>query len=185
MSLSYSTSMGPSSSRCLLRIVLCAALFWASSCKREPPLAQRMAGPWRATIEYGARASKDPLVRGVGKAFHVGGKLRSLLQVGPDFVEVRRPSAKAGREVVQRATFVALDRERIALTSERGRLVARVTLECNKDACLAVKFSPEPGADPGVVESMAFLFGCDDLEGNINCNPPAGRPFYRYPAGSD
>jgi hypothetical protein len=169
-----------------LRSFSLAMLLGAISCSREPPLAQRMAGPWRATIEYGARTSNDPLVRGMAKFFNPrGGRLHILLEVGAETIEVKRPSAKADQEITQRASFVALDRERIELTTERGRLVARVHLECNKEACLAVQFDPEPGADLQAKEAMGFLFGCDDDSGNIDCaSAPRARMFYRYAPGA-
>lgn len=165
-----------------------AALLGAASCKREPPLAERMAGPWRATLEVGAHASKDPLVRGAAKFFNPrGGRLHVLLEVGAGTIEVQRYSAKEKQDVTQRASFVALDRERIALTTERGRLVVGVLLEgCDEQSCLAVTLTPEAGAEAQAIEAMAFLFGCDDSGGNVDCaSRPRSRSFYRYAPGAE
>jgi hypothetical protein len=64
-------------------------------------------------------------------------------------------------------------------------VVAQVHLECNKEACLSVQLDPEPGADLQAKEAMAFLFGCDDDDGNIDCaSASRSRMFFRYAPGA-
>lgn len=150
------------------------------SCKKKPRLPERMAGSWRATMDVGARASKDPIVRGLAK-FWNREPLAIELEVSPTSLEVRRWTREQNREVVQRASYEIVDERHIRLTTEQGQLVARVDTGCADEGyCLDVTFTPEVPDSPAVV-AMGFLFGCDDDTGALRC---AGitkyRSFYRY-----
>ena len=162
---------------------LMAAL--AACNKPPPPLDQTMAGAWRAKMEVGHRASKDPIVRGVAKFFGAT-PLEIFLDVGPGTMQVRRHASKARGEVVQRASYTVLDGNRIALSTEAGRAVVVATPGgCYKDgtACLQLNFVPDASASPAprALEAMGFLFGCDDAAGEIRCaGLTTTRSFFRY-----
>jgi hypothetical protein len=168
-----------------MRVLLCIGalglVLVASGCKRKPPLPERMGGSWKASMEYGGRVSKDPIVRGWSK-FWGNGKLDIFLEVGPDSIEVRRPTGEAKGIVVQRASYAVVGDDRIELTTNAGNVPASVTLECNKEACLVVSFSPDPSSPPAALDAMGFLFGCDDVEGKVSCvGLSTPRSFFRYP----
>lgn len=169
----------------LAALTLALALV-AGGCKSPPTMEAKLSGRWRAKLEYGARTSKDPLVAGVARVWG-GGELEIWLRVDRAAIEVERYSQRAGAVVLQRVTMTALDGDRVALSGEHGRVVARAALGCTDGdtACLSAQFLPEPGASAAALESMAYLFGCDDAEGNIDCSAIARpRTFYRVPAGA-
>jgi len=171
--------------RVLLGIGALGLVLVASGCKRKPPLPERMAGSWKASMEYGGRVSKDPIVRGWTK-FWGGGQLDIFLEVGPDSIEVRRTTREAADIVVQRASYTVVGDDRVELTTSAGKVPASVTLECNKEACLAVSFSPDPSSPPAALEAMGFLFGCDDITGKVSCSGASThRSFYRYPTNRE
>lgn len=154
-----------------------------TGCRKPPSLDQRMGGAWRASMDVGALASKDPLVRGAAKVF--GSKpLRIYLDVGPTSLEVRRWSRADERDVSEHASFSRLGGDRLELVTAHGTLA--VTVEpaaCNAEGqCLELRFHPDPSASTEAQAAMGFLFGCDDAEGKIQCEGRrALRTFYRYP----
>lgn len=156
----------------------------ATGCKKKPALAERMGGSWRASMEVGGRASKDPIVRGWSK-FWDRNPLYIWLEVGPTALEITRWSSLEKRELVQKASYRILDDKRIELTTDKGPLVVGVSTGCADEGyCLDVSFVPElpPGsALPPAVEALGLLFGCDDGEGKMRCAEVTEfRTFYRY-----
>jgi len=162
-----------------------ASLSTTPSCKKRPTLEHRMAGSWRATMDVGARASKDPIVRGLGKLFG-SGPLEIFLEVGPDSIELRRWCSAEKREVVQRASYAVVAEHRVELTTEKGTLVVVVTPNGCDDSghCLGIEFSPvdpQAATTAPALDALGFLFGCDDSQGNIDCSGRTkSRMFFRY-----
>lgn len=168
------------------RALLLAALtlLAATGCKKKPRLSERMAGSWRASIEVGARASKDPIVRGLGKLWDRE-PLWIYLEVGPTSLEVKRWSEAAKAEVTQRASYRIVDEGHIELTTDQGPLRVGVATGCADEGyCLDVRFTPDlpdGAAPPPPMDALSFLFGCDDGKGTLNCRDRQPRAFYRYP----
>lgn len=166
-----------------LALLSLSTLLVTTGCKRRPPLAERMAGSWRAGIEVGARASKDPLVRGWGKLWNRE-PLWITLEVGPSTLEVKRWSEAANAEVTQRASYRIVDDGHIELTTDQGPLRVGVDTGCADEGhCLDLRFTaelPDGAAPPPAMEALGFLFGCDDGKGNVRCAARAPRAFYRY-----
>jgi len=130
------------------------------------------------------RASKDPVVRTVGKVWDRE-PLYVYLEVGPSSLEVKRWSIAAKAELTQRASYRILDEGHVELTTDKGPLRVAVTTECvDESYCLSVRFEPElpNGAEPpAAMEALGFLFGCDDGQGQMSCKDRKPRAFYSYP----
>jgi hypothetical protein len=155
-------------------------LVLAVACKKQLTLQEKMSGSWEATMPTGLRASKDPLVRGFGRAFTRDDRLAISLRVSETRVELERYSGVEDQRVTQAASYTVVDGEHIELDTSAGKTRVRVTPNgCDEHDCWGVQFDPVDPAAPAVT-ALAYLFGCDDVSGRIDCAKREGsRLFFR------
>ena len=148
-----------------------------SACKRRQTLSQKLAGSWRATQDYGARTSKDPVVRGLAKLWRAGQRT-FYLEVRDGALEVALGDTR------QRATLSVVGEQRVELVTEKGTVAATVVfIGCDGDRdCLGVGLRPHTTVATPAHDALGYLFGCGTEGDELRCTDLGkARKFYRYP----